>query len=62
MGVELASQPEKLSAIKAKLGQNRLTTPLFKTELFTRNIERAYEAMYDRYEKGLSPDHIYVPQ
>jgi predicted O-linked N-acetylglucosamine transferase (SPINDLY family) len=62
LAVDLASQPETLSAIKARLAQNRLTTPLFKTELFTRNIESAYEAMYDRYQKGLSPDHIYVPR
>jgi predicted O-linked N-acetylglucosamine transferase (SPINDLY family) len=38
------------------------TAPLFGTPLFTRNLESAYSEMYDRYQKGLEPDHIYVEQ
>jgi hypothetical protein len=41
---------------------NRLTTPLFNTELFTKDIEAAYSAMYKRYHADLPPDHIYVRQ
>jgi predicted O-linked N-acetylglucosamine transferase (SPINDLY family) len=58
--IELASKPEKLAAIRTELGQNRLTNPLFDTQLFTRHIENAYQAMYARYQKGLPPDHIFV--
>jgi predicted O-linked N-acetylglucosamine transferase (SPINDLY family) len=53
-------QPEKLSAVKEKLARNRLTTPLFDTELFTRHLEMAYSAMYERYRAGLAPDHIRI--
>ena len=60
LAVELANNPNKLAAIKAKLAQNRLTTPLFNTELFARHIESAYQAAYDQYHAGLSPDHIYI--
>jgi protein O-GlcNAc transferase len=60
--VELASNPAKLAAIKAKLVKNRLTTPLFNTQLFTRHIEQAYAKMYERYQSDLPPDHISVPQ
>jgi predicted O-linked N-acetylglucosamine transferase (SPINDLY family) len=60
LAVELASNPEKLTAIKTKLAQNRLTTPLFNTELSARHIEAAYLAAYDRYQAGLPPDHIDV--
>ncbi len=42
----LATQPERMAAVKAKLEANRLTTPLFNTEAFTRDIEAAYDAMY----------------
>jgi hypothetical protein len=28
--------------------------------LFTRHLESAYLTMYDRYQQGLEPDHIYV--
>jgi len=60
LAVELASNPEKITAIKTKLTQNRLTTPLFNTKLFTKHIEAAYQAAYDRYQAGLPPDHIDV--
>ncbi len=62
LAIELASNPEKLAAIKRKLADNRLTTPLFDTQLFTRNIEAAYIAMYERYHAGLPPDHICAAQ
>jgi protein O-GlcNAc transferase len=53
--------PEKLAAIKHTLLQNRLTKPLFNTQLFTRHIEQSYVAMHERYQAGLPPEHIYVP-
>jgi predicted O-linked N-acetylglucosamine transferase (SPINDLY family) len=60
LAVELALHPEKLKAIKQKLARNRLTMPLFNTPLYTRHLEAAYEAMYQRYQAGLPPDHIAV--
>jgi protein O-GlcNAc transferase len=60
MAVELATHPEKLAAIKRKLAGNRLTTPLFDTRLFTKHIEAAYTAIYERHQAGLAPDHIIV--
>ncbi|MEI7823877.1 MAG: hypothetical protein WCI01_01165 [Chlorobiaceae bacterium] len=60
LAIELATNPEKLTAIRQKLEKNRLTTPLFDTELFTRNIEKAYTAMYERYQADLLPDHIVI--
>ena len=54
--IELACHPGKLSDIKNKIGRNRHTTPLFNAKLFTRHIEAAYEAMYDRYHGELHPD------
>ena len=61
LAIELARHPDKLASIKDKLAHNRLTTPLFDTQLFTRHIESAYRAMYERYQAGLSPDHLHVP-
>ena len=62
LAIELANSPEKFAAIRQKLANNRLTTPLFDTKLITRHIEAGYTAMYERYQAGLPPDHIYVPQ
>jgi predicted O-linked N-acetylglucosamine transferase (SPINDLY family) len=60
LAIELATNAGKLAAIKDKLANNRLTTPLFDTQLFTRHIEAAYTAMYERYQANLPPDHIYI--
>jgi predicted O-linked N-acetylglucosamine transferase (SPINDLY family) len=61
MAIDLATHPEKLAVIKRKLAENRLTTPLFDTKLFTKLIEAAYTAMYERHQAGLTPDHIVIP-
>ena len=60
MAIDLATHPEKLAAIKHKLAENRLTMPLFDTKLFTKHIETAYTAMYERYQMGMPPDHLVV--
>jgi predicted O-linked N-acetylglucosamine transferase (SPINDLY family) len=58
LAIELAINPKKLADIKLKLVNNRLTTPLFDTQLFTKNIEDAYIKMMERYQANLKPDHI----
>ncbi len=60
LAIALAMDPQKLAFIKQKLVKNRLTTPLFDTPLFTKNLEAAYLKMYERYEDNLAPEHIYV--
>jgi predicted O-linked N-acetylglucosamine transferase (SPINDLY family) len=60
LAIELATKPEKLKIIKDKLAKNLPTAPLYDTPLFTRHLESAYLTMYDRYQQGLDPDHIYV--
>ena len=60
LAIQLALQPEKLKIIKDKLINNVPTAPLYDTPLFTRHLESAYLTMYDRYQHGLDPDHIYV--
>jgi predicted O-linked N-acetylglucosamine transferase (SPINDLY family) len=60
LAIELATNADRLAEVKQKLAKNRLTTPLFDTELFTKHIEAAYTAMYERYHADLPPSHIYV--
>jgi protein O-GlcNAc transferase len=62
LALELANNPERLFLLKQKLERNRFTAPLFDTKLFTRRLEEAYIAMYERYQAGLTPDHIVVAQ
>ena len=39
---------------------NLAATLLYGTPLFIRHLESAYSTMYDRYQQGLDPEHIYV--
>jgi len=58
IAINLATMPEKLNAIRKKLAQNRLTTPLYDTRTFIKNLESTYIKMYQKYEADLVPDHI----
>jgi predicted O-linked N-acetylglucosamine transferase (SPINDLY family) len=58
--VALATEPNRLSALKEKLHRNRLDSSLFSGKTFAKSIEAAYKEMYERYQKGLPPDHIFV--
>jgi predicted O-linked N-acetylglucosamine transferase (SPINDLY family) len=58
MALELATRPERLAAIRAKLAANRLAQPLFDTGRSTRDIESLYRRMYARLQAGRPPDHI----
>ena len=58
LAIELASNPQRLAGIRTKIQNNRLTSSLFDTPRFARNLEAAYTAIHDRYREGLPPDHI----
>jgi protein O-GlcNAc transferase len=60
LAFQLANDRDKLSLIRKRLADNRLTHPLFDTELFTRHIESAYEKMWERHCMNLKPDHVFV--
>ncbi len=60
VAVRLATHPDQLAKITQKLADNRLTTLLFDTSLYTKHIEAAWTAMHERQQAGLAPDHIYI--
>jgi protein O-GlcNAc transferase len=58
--LDLATNPERLASLKDKLVANRLSKPLFDTELFTKHLEDGYQQAYQRYFEGLEPNTITV--
>ncbi len=58
--IGLASEPKRLRKLKEKLTGNLETAPLFDIKLFSKHIEAAYVAMYERYQAGCEPEHIQV--
>jgi len=60
LALELALDPDRLSLIKNRLQKNRLTTPLFDTNSYTRYLEEAYIAIHERNCGGLPPDQLHI--
>nr|WP_249802755.1 hypothetical protein [Bradyrhizobium sp. 44] len=60
LAIELALDKQKLADIRGRLQGNHLTASLFDAALYASRLETAYEAMYQRHQAGLPPDHIDV--
>jgi protein O-GlcNAc transferase len=60
LAVRLAADTREIGALRAKLEGVRQSAPLFDTPRMVKDIEMAYERMWERYERGEAPDHIAV--
>ena len=60
LAIALAKTPDRLQALKQKLSDNRMTTPLFDTPRFTKQLEDAYQQMMARYWAGLAPQTLVI--
>ena len=58
VALNLAQNPEKLDNYKQQLILNRASAPLFDGLRFTRNLENAYEQMWQRLRAGKAPVNI----
>ena len=62
LALNLAANPNRLAEIKQKIAANRLSKPLFNTELFTKYLEDGYQRAYQQYSNGEKPSAINVPE
>lgn len=58
--LRLAGNPTELAALRARLAETRVSAPLFDTPRFTRRLEAAYRAMWDRHRAGGPPRPITI--
>ncbi len=59
--IQLGQDTVARSEYRRRLWENRETTPLFDIHRFTRNLERAYEVMWERHCRGEPPVSFDVP-
>ncbi len=57
---KLVRSHTKVQQLKEKLAANKLTFPLFDTPRLARNIEKAYQKMWEIYTSGNSPQQIII--
>lgn len=48
----LATNKDLLAAVKVEIANNLKTAPLYNSELFTKNLERIYNKMWEQYQTG----------
>lgn len=58
LALKLATHPDLLSDVKARLAQNRRTTALFDTPAFCRNLEAIYTAMWRQSQLSGARDEL----
>jgi predicted O-linked N-acetylglucosamine transferase (SPINDLY family) len=58
LALRLAGDPGALAGLRARVKGLRAGGPLFDTTLFTRDLERALAAAWERHCAGLAPAHI----
>lgn len=60
LAVALATDPDRLYAMRRHLESTRETSAAFDTARWVKNFDMGLTAVWKRYESGLSPDHIEV--
>ena len=55
LAIALGNDHQRVLALKQKLENNKLTTPLFDSSLFTQNIEELFALMFESYYNEMSP-------
>ena len=55
IALALATDPEKLRALRDKLERARKTSPLFDADRFRRHIESAFNTMWEIHRRGEAP-------
>ncbi len=60
LAIDLASDRKRLNLIKKKLVQNIKFKPLFNTDLYTLNLEKAYKKVFENHIKNLPKENVEV--
>jgi protein O-GlcNAc transferase len=61
LAMKLVTNPAMLAQLRDKLARNRSTAPVFNAGRFCRHLESAYVRMWERSERGETPESFAVP-
>ena len=53
--IDISNNLDELKILKEKVINNKSNSNLFKTDIFTRNLEKSYKAIYENYIEGKEP-------
>ena len=58
LAIKIYENNDYLNDIKSRIKENKLTSNLFKSKVFTKNIERAYRTVFQNFVNGKLPENI----
>ena len=58
LAIKIYNEKSYLNEIKKKININKKDSNLFKTEIYTKNIERAYKKVHQNYLDGIKPQNL----
>ena len=58
LAIKIYNEKVYLGEIKKKIAINKKNSNLFKAEIYTKNIERAYKKVYQNYLEGIKPQNL----
>ena len=58
MAIKIYNEKTYLDEIKKKIAVNKKNSNLFKAEVYTKNIERAYKKVHQNYLNGIKPQNF----
>ena len=53
--IDISNNLDELKILKEKVIKNKSNSNLFKTDIFTRNLEKSYKSIYENYMEGKEP-------
>ncbi len=62
LAIFYATHPAEYAAMREKLKAKRYTAPMYNTKLTVKHIESVYKLAWERYQAGLPPTPIDVPE
>ena len=58
LAIKIYNEKTYLDEIKKKIAVNKKNSNLFKSEVYTKNIERAYKKVHQNYLNGIKPQNF----
>ena len=58
LAIKIYNEKNYLDELKKKIALNKKNSNLFKVEVYTKNIEKAYKKVYQNYINGKKPENL----
>ena len=58
MALRISNNPETLKQLKVRISENKISSNVFKPQVYTHNIEKGYRKVYENYIDGQKPQNF----